>query len=187
MKQDGDGWKNVFMSTKGGQILRKLVESESGLNLKRSNYYIDYAYSLVPKVRQKDKYDRATKYKPPTQKEASPEYEYLIQRIVKEKPDIIIPTGNLGCKALLGKAAISSLRGVPQKVTVTANTEEMDIGPAKYLHPDDLLPLQSKLDNVEEQIAVFHKLYPSERLEKSAELRRELDNLESYAEDLRNQ
>lgn len=187
MKKDGDGWKNVFMSTKGGQILRKLVESDSGLNLKRSNYYIDYAYSLVPKVLQRDKFDRATKYKPPTQKEASPEYEHLFKRIVKEKPDIIIPTGNLGCKALLGKSAISSLRGVPQKVTVTTTADEMDLAPTGYLTPDDLKPLQDKLDNVEEQIRVFHSLYPSERLEKSAELRRELDNLESYAEDLRNQ
>ena len=119
---------NVFFQTKGGKILKNLIEN--GLHLDRSQYYIDYAYGLVPKVIARDKFNRATKYKAPTQKEASPEYERLFQRIVKEKPDIVIPTGNLGCKALIGKASISSQRGVPQKVVVRAK-QQQTTGPSR--------------------------------------------------------
>lgn len=123
MKKEPNGsFKNVFFQTKGGQILKKLIED--GMNLAKGNYYIDYAYSLVPKVLARDKYDRATKYKPPTAKEAAPEYEHLYRRIVREKPDIVIPSGNIGCKALTGKAAISTQRGVPVKVTVKSDGEE---------------------------------------------------------------
>lgn len=145
MKKGDDGsFKNVFFSTKGGKLLRKLIES--GLELKRNEYYVDYAYSMVPRVLQRDKYNRAIKYKPPTQTEANAEYKYLFKRIVKEKPDIIIPTGNIGCKALLGKSAISRLRGVPEKVTVTytetergSNTEDETIG----THECWVLPMYS--------------------------------------------
>ncbi|MCB5366951.1 hypothetical protein LIP24_09905 [Collinsella aerofaciens] len=123
IKKEEDGTlKNVFFQTKGGKILKKLIED--GLGLKKSEYYIDYAYGLIPKVIARDKYNRATKYKPPTQKEANAEYEYLFSKIVKEKPDIIVPTGNIGCKALIGKAAISTQRGVPVKVTVKAKEGE---------------------------------------------------------------
>lgn len=116
-KQDNGTFKNVFLNTKGGQMLRSLVEQ--GLGLGRSEYYIDYAYNLVPKVLQRDKSNRAIKYKPPTQTEAKPEFAYLSERIVRERPDIIIPSGNVGCKALLNQSAISKLRGVPEKVTIT--------------------------------------------------------------------
>jgi DNA polymerase I-like protein with 3'-5' exonuclease and polymerase domains/uracil-DNA glycosylase len=126
MKRAEDGtFKNIFFQTKGGQILKKLIED--GLNLKRNEYYIDYAYSLVPKVLQRNKFKVATKYKPPSAKEAAPEYQYLFQRIVREKPDIIIPSGNIGCKALTGKAAISSQRGVPVKVTVKSDEGSHDV------------------------------------------------------------
>lgn len=120
MKKTDDGFKNVFFQTKGGKILRKLIEN--GLNLKPNEYYIDYAYSLVPKVLSRDKYNRAIKYKQPSAKEAAPEYKLLYERIVREKPDIIIPSGNLGCKAILGKAEVSKQRGVPVKVTITAES-----------------------------------------------------------------
>ena len=123
MKKQQDGtFKNVFFHTKGGQILKKLIED--GLKLNKNEYYIDYAYSFVPKVIARDKYGRATKYKSPTAKEASAEYKYLFKRIVQGEPDIIIPSGNLGCKALLGKANISKQRGVPAKVTVKSEDGE---------------------------------------------------------------
>lgn len=127
----GEGGKlsNVFFQTKGGKILKKLIDE--GLKLGKDDYYIDYAYGLVPKVITRDKFNRATKYKTPTQKEVSPEYELLYQRIVAEKPDIIVPTGNLGCKALVGKASISSQRGVPQKVTVKAAAPSSPASPSE--------------------------------------------------------
>lgn len=116
MKKMEDGsLKNVFLSTKGGSLLKNLITQ--GLGLTNKDFYIDYAYYAVPQVISRDKNGRAIKYKQVAQKDANPLYEEFKARIVKEKPDIIVPSGNLGCKALLGKASISTMRGVPQKVT----------------------------------------------------------------------
>jgi len=143
MKKQGDGtFKNVFLSTDAGNILKELIKK--GLDLKRSNYYVDYAYAKVPKVLEKDKFGIASKYKAPSQKEANPEFELLFQRIVKEKPDIIIPSGNLGCKAFLGKSSISSMRGVPQKVTVKATV------PIEQVQPHLPTEVKDELANTEE-------------------------------------
>lgn len=124
IKLEPDGsFKNVFMSTDGGKLLKQLATDKTGLGLTNKDFYIDYAFYEVPKVTQTDNRGRATKYKPVSQKEAKPHYISLNERIVKEKPDIIIPSGNLGCKALLGKASISTMRGVPQKITVVSEED----------------------------------------------------------------
>jgi uracil-DNA glycosylase len=176
------GFSNVFFQTKGGQILKKLIET--GLDLKRGEYYIDYAYSMVPKVLARDKFQRATKYKAPTAKEAAPEYEYLMERIVKEKPDIIIPTGNLGCKALLGKASISSMRGVPQKVTIEAKGQEPEENPV--LAEIDYVQLQKRLEMKEEERDAFYRAY-ADRMEDSKSLTKEYDRLLDEVDNLTKQ
>ncbi|AXQ67802.1 DNA polymerase [Bacillus phage Kioshi] len=125
MQRQNDGsFKNIFFQTNGGKLLKKLIHE--GLELTKNDYYIDYAFFKVPDVITRDNRDRAIKYKPPTAKESKPEYEKLYQRIVQDKPDIIIPSGKLGCKALLNIAEISKLRGVPQQVTITANVDMFD-------------------------------------------------------------
>jgi DNA polymerase I-like protein with 3'-5' exonuclease and polymerase domains/uracil-DNA glycosylase len=125
IRQENSGEiSNIFLSTKGGSILKKLVKD--GLGLSYDDFYIDYAYGLVPKVITRDKYGKAVKYKQPTAREANAEYEYLYRKIVSEKPDIIIPTGNLGCKALIGKSSISQLRGVPVKSAFSNGQENFE-------------------------------------------------------------
>lgn len=136
-KRDDGSFRNVFFSTKGGSLLKELIEG--GLNLSKESYYIDYAYGLVPKVLQRDKYKRAIKYKPPTQTEANVEYKYLYERIVNEKPDIIIPSGNIGCKALLNKSAITQLRGVPEQVTIKHTEDNGEV----HEHTTWVLPMYS--------------------------------------------
>ncbi|AIF72018.1 DNA polymerase [Bacillus phage Riley] len=121
MKKMEDGsLKNVFLSTRGGKLLKNLITD--GLGLDNKDFYIDYAYYAVPQVIGRDKSGRAVKYKQPAQKDANPLHEEFRARIVKERPDIIVPSGNLGCKALLGKASISTMRGVPQKVRIVHKT-----------------------------------------------------------------
>ncbi|AIW03279.1 DNA polymerase [Bacillus phage Mater] len=171
------GYTNVFFSTNGGKILKKLIET--GLELRRGEYDIDYAYGLIPKVLTRDKFQRATKYKPPTQKEASPEYDLLYERIVQTKPDIIIPSGNLGCKALLGKASISSMRGVPQKVTVTIPPKED--GAARELSTDEagrMAIAEVNLNQAKEEKIAFMNAY-ADRLPNSNGLKKELFTIES--------
>jgi DNA polymerase I-like protein with 3'-5' exonuclease and polymerase domains/uracil-DNA glycosylase len=180
MKKDGDGtFKNIFFQTKGGQILKKLIED--GLGLKRNEYYIDYAYSLVPKVIARDKYNRATKYKPPSQKEANEEYQYLFDRILREKPDIIVPTGNIGCKALIGQSAISQLRGVPEKVTVKTKNEQD--GPVDEMK---LVDLQKRMEMYEEEREAFLNAY-GDRMEGSRSLEKEYNQIMNKIENLHNE
>ncbi|QEG13719.1 putative ssDNA binding domain protein [Bacillus phage vB_BspM_MarvelLand] len=165
IKQQPDGTlKNVFLNTDAGNILKELIRK--GLDLKRGNYYIDYAYGLIPRVLERDKFKRASKYKSPTQKEASPEFELLYQRIVKEKPDIIIPSGNLGCKALLNKSSISKTRGVPQKVTIKATVSLEQANP--HIHSDvldevtrieELKKAREHLGNAENELDYFLEGY----------------------------
>lgn len=148
-KQEDGSFKNVFYTTEAGHILRKLIED--GLGLDKSGYYIDYAYNLVPRVLSRDKFNRAVKYKPPTQTEANAEYKYLYERIIREKPDIIVPTGNIGCKALIGKSAISKLRGVPEKVTVKAeiggNMDQLEVAERHQRLVQQLEAAEAELDS----------------------------------------
>ena len=165
MKKKDDSFVNVFFQTEAGKILKRLIED--GLKLTRNDYYVDYAYGLIPKVIKRDKFNRAIKYKQPTQKEAKPEFEVLYDKIVKEKPDIIIPTGNLGCKALLGVASISKQRGVPQKVTITSNNQP---------NPGDA-GRSDEVKHLEEQLNSFLQLYPMDRIEKDQALLKDYQRL----------
>lgn len=164
MKKKDDSFVNVFFQTEAGKILKGLIED--GLKLTRNDYYVDYAYGLIPKVIKRDKFNRAIKYKQPTQKEAKPEFEVLYDKIVREKPDIIIPTGNLGCKALLGVASISKQRGVPQKVKITTNTSAN-------------VSKTNEVKQAEEELNSFLQLYPMERVEKDPILFRDYERLRS--------
>ncbi|XAG96520.1 hypothetical protein U7128_000105 [Bacillus phage KKP_4050] len=164
MKKKDDSFVNVFFQTEAGKILKGLIED--GLKLTRNDYYVDYAYGLIPKVIKRDKFNRAIKYKQPTQKEAKPEFEVLYDKIVREKPDIIIPTGNLGCKALLGVASISKQRGVPQKVKITTNTSAN-------------VSKTNEVKQAEEELNSFLQLYPMERIEKDPILFRDYERLRS--------
>lgn len=125
-KNANGGFDNAFFQTNGGQLLKNLVEK--GLKLDKDSYYIDYAYNLVPQVITRDNSGRAIKYKPPTQAEIREESKYLFEKIVKDKPDIIIPSGGIGTKLLIDKTAITQVRGVPEKVTVTAKLNDVDSG-----------------------------------------------------------
>jgi DNA polymerase I-like protein with 3'-5' exonuclease and polymerase domains len=189
MKNDNGTLKNVFLQTKGGGILRQLAESQEGLGLKRSDYYIDYAYALVPKVLQRNKYNRAIKYKVPSQKEAKPEAEYLYERIVREKPDIVIPTGNLGCKALLNSSSIKSVRGVPQKVTVKSTGGNPE--PSTELDEEKLYDLEGKLARAVEEKEYFlsayrDKLHTSEALKnESVRLEKQITKYDNEIESLK--
>lgn len=168
MKKKDDSFVNVFFQTEAGRILKGLIED--GLKLTRNDYYIDYAYGLVPKVIKRDKFNRAIKYKQPTQKEARPEFEVLYDKIVKEKPDIIIPTGNLGCKALLGVASISKQRGVPQKVKITSKSAAN-------------ISKSNEVKQAEEELNSFLQLYPMERIEKDQMLFRDYERLRNAVDE----
>ncbi|ASR79784.1 DNA polymerase II [Bacillus phage Janet] len=116
--------KNVFLSTDAGGMLKSLITT--GLGLKRDEFYIDYAFHKVPRVTKRGRNNRATQYAQPKTKELNPEFDEFRARIIRDKPDIVVPSGNLGCKALINKASISTVRGVPRKEIITSShTEEI--------------------------------------------------------------
>jgi DNA polymerase I-like protein with 3'-5' exonuclease and polymerase domains len=167
MKKNAAGeFKNVFFQTKGGNILKKIIDQE--LKLKRGEYSIDYAYNLVPKVVTRNKFNKkAVKYKPPTQKETAPQYKELYKRIVREKPDIIIPTGKLGCKALINSSSITKVRGVPQRVTITADPEEGTTEAVDKVALElEKVRLEDQLENIDGQKRSFLQLYQGRQLDK---------------------
>ncbi|QIA28545.1 DNA polymerase family A [Phage f2b1] len=154
---------NVFFTQRAGQILKSLIES--GLGLKRGDYYLDYAYGKVPKVVNRNNRGQAIKYKVPKltgADGAKAEFELLYERIVKEKPDIIIPTGNLGCKALLGKSEVSKLRGVPHKITVETAQKAEQEQQEPTVHPDNadkVEEMKKRLAMTEESLEAFLGAY----------------------------
>ena len=182
MKKVNGTYSNVFFQSKAGQILKKLIEG--GLGLKRGEYYVDYAYGLVPTVLQRDKYDRAIKYKAVKQTEASKEYPHLYKKIVQEKPDIIIPSGNIGCKALLGKGEITKMRGVPQKVTVKYTPPEVEEHKENDMDNEfKRVSLEKQLEMADEERESFLMAY-GDRMNDSKSLMREYDTLLSKIDDL---
>ena len=111
-----------YLSTPLG---RKLVHYAKQIGIKRADVHIDYAYDLIPEVMKVDpKTGRILKYKEPALSMRKEPELRLLNRIIKLKPDIIIPMGNIGCKFLLGVQAISTLRGRPEEVTITRKLEE---------------------------------------------------------------
>lgn len=172
-KNDKGGFDNVFFQTNGGQLLKNLVEN--GLKLSKDNYYIDYAYNLVPQVITRDNSGRAIKYKPPTQAEIREESQYLFEKIVREKPDIIIPTGGIGTKLLIDKTAITQVRGVPEKVTVTAKLEEIDSvditkeKKAKYEKQRDMA--KERIKRAEAELESHNKAYGTKHPKEKEQIR----------------
>lgn len=118
-----DGQMEVdYMNSQVGKTLRKYL---SAINLRKPNFSIDFAYDRIPKpLTVSDKNGQVMKYKDPTLAERKEPYARFIDRIVKLKPDIIVPTGNIGCKCLLGQQSISKLRGKPEQITLEATTGE---------------------------------------------------------------
>ncbi|ADH03231.1 DNA polymerase [Bacillus phage W.Ph.] len=112
-----------YHNTEAGKTLGKLV-GKKGLDLSKDQWCIDYAYKRVPKVKARNRNKKAVSYVPPTQKETKPLYDEFAARIIKDKPDVIVPMGNMSCKAILGKAEISKLRGVPRREIITSTLTE---------------------------------------------------------------
>lgn len=137
-----------YHNTEAGKTLAALV-GKKGLNLKQDQWYIDYAFKRVPKVKARNRNKKAISYVPVTQKEARPLYDEFAARVIKDKPDVIVPMGNMSCKATIGKSEISKLRGVPRREiitsTLTKETHECWVLPTYSM---EYLLFQPKITNL---------------------------------------
>lgn len=102
-----------FLGSKMGANLKRKLKS---VGIKMDNVDIEYVYNQVPEAKQINyKTKKPVSYVDPTLKQVSGRFEYIEKVIIDKQYDIVIPTGKLGCKLLLGATAITTLRGVPEK------------------------------------------------------------------------
>ncbi len=105
---------------------KELKKRFGKIGVKPQDYLVKYAYAQIPKpVKINQKTGKVLSYKDPTLKELTPYIQELVDQIVELKPDMVIPTGNIACKAILGVSKIRSLRGKPEKVNLTSSTGEV--------------------------------------------------------------
>lgn len=113
---------DYFSTQAGNELWSAIVEKANihNVNLNDVMFYVDFAYDAVPQILKQNKNPEYNSYKAPTLKECKEPYERLLDRINTVKPDLIIPMGGLGCKAIQGKNKITALRGKPEKVNVAS-------------------------------------------------------------------
>lgn len=113
--------KVKFKQSEAGKMLTSLL---SRIEMTGRDYDIDFDYDEIPGAQKVNpRTGKIVKYKPIKISERKDHEERLKQRLLESRPDIIIPTGNMGCKNLLGIASITKTRGVPTKVKIAEDYE----------------------------------------------------------------
>lgn len=120
VKEEPDGQVKVhYKQSSSGKELTRLLND---IGLTGRDYQVDFDYDGVPKPEKiNPKTGKVQTYAEPKQSERKEPEKRLLKRLMKKKPEMIIPTGNMGCKNFLGKASISKQRGIPVKQTITDN------------------------------------------------------------------
>lgn len=111
---------NYFNTKSGKELWKSITEKakSTGTDISNVQFCVDFAYDNIPMITKENKNPEYNKYRPVNLTQCKESFPRLIERINHTNPDIIIPMGGLGCKALLGKNKITALRGKPEKVEV---------------------------------------------------------------------
>lgn len=109
-----------YVDYKRTDMGKKLTSLLNDIGLTGRDYMIDYDYDLIPEPQKvNNKTGKVIKYKEPVLKLRKEPEKRLLKRLMKTKPDIIIPMGGMGCKNLLNSTSITKARGVPVQKTIT--------------------------------------------------------------------
>lgn len=109
-----------YVDYKRTDMGKKLTSLLNDIGLTGRDYMIDYDYDLIPEPQKVNtKTGKVIKYKEPVLKLRKEPEKRLLKRLMKTKPDIIIPMGGMGCKNLLNSTSITKARGVPVQKTIT--------------------------------------------------------------------
>jgi DNA polymerase I-like protein with 3'-5' exonuclease and polymerase domains len=123
IKKTPDGVKVDYT---GSQLGKVLVSHLGKIGVGKKDFAVTYAYPKIPPAKKiNDRNGKVLSYKDPTKKEIDAYTQELIDKIVKAKPSLLLPTGNIGCKMLLGQAKISALRGKPVQLDLQASDGEV--------------------------------------------------------------
>lgn len=111
---------DYFATKAGADMWNSLVEKAQlkGTDLSKVNFYVEFAYDSIPLIIKENKNPEYNKYRAPNLTQCKETFPRLIQKIEQLEPDLIVPLGGLGCKALLNQNKITALRGKPTKVAV---------------------------------------------------------------------
>lgn len=112
--RDGTITIDFLESTTGKRLLTELRKH----GITRKDINIGYMYPRVPEVTQVTNAGKPISYKDVTLTEAREYEEQIINQIIEEKPEVVIPNGRLGCKFLVDKVSITATRGIPVEKTV---------------------------------------------------------------------
>lgn len=118
-KNVGNTLNNVYFNTQMGKLLKAVINEYAKIGMDR--YDIDYAYTKIPDPLQ-TKGNKILKYKEPKLTECKEHFQKLKDKIIANKPKIVMPLGKLGCKALINETSITSARGVPVEITLENET-----------------------------------------------------------------
>lgn len=113
--KDNTATLNFMGSAMGKKLKAKFYE----IGIATKDFTTEYVYNKVPepkKVNPRTK--KPISYKDPKLADVKGRFEELTNQIIQDKPAVLIPTGKLGCKFLLGEVSITKLRGVPTEVTL---------------------------------------------------------------------
>lgn len=109
-----------YFSSELGKTLKKYMNK---LGIPTEAYDVTYAFPRIPKAKQvNNRTGKVISYVTPKQSELAEFSQTVIDTIIERQPSIIIPTGSIGCKLLLGVSSISKLRGKPEKITLESST-----------------------------------------------------------------
>lgn len=118
-----------------GEMKVQYKQSSSGKELSRMlgnigmtgrDYDVDYDYDKIPEPKKTNpKTGKVINYNEPKIGMRKEPEKRLLQRLMKKKPQIIIPMGSMGCKNFLNVASIAKSRGVPvrQKLEIGSKKE----------------------------------------------------------------
>lgn len=115
------GQLNYGATSFGKNLKKELIK----LGLRENvNYTFEYVYPKVPEPDKMSRFgDRVLTYKAPKMDEVKANLPVLMQKVLTNKPDVIIPFSSIGSQLLTG-SKITKAQGVPVQGTLKSGADE---------------------------------------------------------------
>lgn len=121
---EGPNWEDSAsgsaFSGSAESVLKSLLK-EAGIDSRKVRYVLSVRCKLPNNL-------------PPLTKQINLCRANLNEEIIRYRPKVIIPMGNIPCKSLLKKAGIKTLRGLPSTITVEGSGRQFTVLPTFSLH-----------------------------------------------------
>lgn len=120
--QHNDGSVTIdFLTASSG---KKLLAETNKQGITKNDIDVAYMYPKVPEPSKVTAGGKAISYKDVPLGEAKDFHHLIIDKIVKDKPEVVVPNGRLGCKFFAESVSITNTRGIPIEKTLTNEAGE---------------------------------------------------------------